>query len=237
MERIKRFRVVDAVLEAMLDAIQNGRFTPGQKIPSERVLTQEFGVSRTALREAFQKLEQLGKITIRQGDGTYLNFPVPENLCGDINTTFNLGESGMNQYLEARESLEIAAVRLSIERVSEEDIEFLNQLVKEQASYIKDPATFTQLDFKFHHALVQAANNNIILQFWMSIAPLIQEQLSRVSTVPGMLERALKHHKRIIEAISLEEPRKAENTIREHFGSVPGDLLVKMSLAFGTKRQ
>ena len=52
--------MVDAVVEQMVEAIKSGRFKEGNKIPSEKMLTQEFGVSRTTLREAFEKLEYFG---------------------------------------------------------------------------------------------------------------------------------------------------------------------------------
>lgn len=235
MERIRRVSVVDSVVEAMLQAIQDGRFTPGHKIPSERVLTQEFGVSRTALREAFQKLEQLGKITIRQGDGTYLNDPASVKLFDDISLAFELGEAGMNQYLEARESLELSAVRLAVERATAEDVALLEQILKEQAENLNDPDTFKELDFKFHQALLSAAKNSVLMKLWSSITPLIQEQLVKVHHIPGMLERAFKHHKKIVEAISRDEPTKAQNVIREHLGMVRGDLLTKMSMEISSK--
>jgi GntR family transcriptional repressor for pyruvate dehydrogenase complex len=230
MEPIKKISVVDSVVEAMLNAIQTGRFTPGHKIPSERVLTQEFGVSRTALREAFQKLEQLGKITIRQGDGTYLNPPTSENLRDEICLAFDLGNAGMNQYLEARESLETSAIRLAIERASVHDIEKLEQLLKEQEEYLDNTAVFAELDFKFHQTLVQTAKNHILLQFWLSIAPLIQEQQHRVAPILGMNRRAFKDHVKIVESLARNTPKKAENIIQKHISMILGDLLTGISL-------
>lgn len=70
--QIKRVTLVDAVVEQMVEAIKNGRFKEGEKIPSEKMLTKEFGVSRTTLREAFKKLEYLGVLSIKQGNGTYV---------------------------------------------------------------------------------------------------------------------------------------------------------------------
>jgi len=237
MEPIKRFSVVDSVVEAMLKAIENGKFIPGHKIPSERILTQEFGVSRTALREAFQKLEQLGTITIRQGDGTYLNPPAPESLYGEIKHAFDLGRSGMNQFLEARESVELTAVHMATERITLEELGILKQLLKEQEENLTNTSVFMELDFKFHHVLVQAAKNDLILQFWLSIVPLIKEQQARMSTVPGMANRAFNHHQKLVDSITRRETRKAQNIIREHFGMVLGDLLTKVSLRLGSSNK
>ncbi|HWR40114.1 MAG TPA: FadR/GntR family transcriptional regulator [Patescibacteria group bacterium] len=230
MEPIKKISVVDSVVAAMLTAIQNGRFTPGRKIPSERVLTQEFGVSRTALREAFQKLEQLGKITIRQGDGTYLNPPAPENIRDELCLAFDLGTAGMNQYLEARESLETAATRLAIERATPHEIEKLGRLLQEQEEQLNNTTAFAELDFKFHHTLMQTAKNKIILQFWLSIAPLIREQQDRVAPIPGMNVRAFKDHVKIVACISRNTPKQAQGLIQKHLSMVLGDLLTGISL-------
>ena len=70
--QVKRVTLVDAVVEQMVEAIKSGRFKEGKKIPSEKMLTEEFGVSRTTLREAFKKLEYLGVLSIKQGNGTYV---------------------------------------------------------------------------------------------------------------------------------------------------------------------
>lgn len=70
--QIKRVTLVDAVVEQMVEAIKSGRFKEGEKIPSEKMLTKEFGVSRTTLREAFKKLEYFGVLSIKQGNGTYV---------------------------------------------------------------------------------------------------------------------------------------------------------------------
>ena len=237
MKLIKRISVVDSVVEAMLKAIQEDRFIPGHKIPSERVLTQEFGVSRTALREAFQKLEQLGTITIRQGDGTYLNHPAPESLYGEIKHAFDLGHFGMNQFLEARESLELTAVRMATERITIEELEGLQQLLNEQKKNLQNTSVFMELDFKFHHDLVKAAKNDLILQFWLSIVPLTKEEQARMSTVPGMADRAFNHHQQLVDLIAHKETKKAQNIIRQHFGMILGDLLTKVSLRLGSSNK
>ncbi len=79
MPPIKRLNVVDYIVEEMLTRIRSGEFKKGEKIPPEKVLTKEFGVSRTSLREAFKKLELLGLITILSQTPWKLKMTAPNN--------------------------------------------------------------------------------------------------------------------------------------------------------------
>ena len=213
----------------MLKAIQNGRFQPGQRIPSEKILTQEFGVSRTTLREAFQKLELLGKISIRQGDGTYLSETSFKPLYAEIQTAFLIGNTDLTQYLEAREHLELTVARLAIIRATKEDLVLMENILKAQNDNLKNPVSFAELDFEFHLTLMRSAKNSILLQFWMSIVPLIKEQQQRVAPLPGMRERALRTHTQLLSAIKQKDASKAQKVIREHLSIIPGRLLTDAS--------
>ena len=88
---------------------------------------------------------------------------------------------------------------------------------------------FWEFDFKFHQALIQAAKNNILLQFWMSIAPLIKEQQTRSSTIPGMTRQAIKVHKKLIQALGEHNIKKVQNLMQEHLAMIPGRLLSDVS--------
>lgn len=221
MEIKKKPRVVDAVVEAMLKAIEEGRFVPGKKIPTERILTKEFGVSRTSLREAFQKLEQLGKLTIRQGDGTYLN---PPEVSQKISLALALNKVSMSQYIEVRELLEIAAIPLIVERATTEEMENLTQLINKQAENLENNHAFAQLDMEFHQTLMAMAQNVVLLQCWSVSGPALREQMLRICAVHGMKQRAFKDHQKLFDYIAAAEIKKAQSQIRQHFARIPSDL-------------
>ena len=221
MENKKKNRVADVVVEAMLKAIEEGRFVHGKRIPAERTLTKEFGVSRTALREAFQKLEQLGKLTIRQGDGTYLN---PPEISQKISLALALNNISISQYMEARELLEYVAIPLIIERATTEELGKLSQILKSQKENIEVNQVFAQLDMEFHQFLMAMSKNNVLFQCWSVNGPALRELMQRICTVHGMKQHAIKDHQKLIDYIAAAETSKAQAQIRQHFSKIPSYL-------------
>ncbi len=230
MPPIKKTKLSDVVVEEVLKAVENGRFKPGQKIPSEKVLTKEFGVSRTTLREAFQKLELLGKMSIRQGDGTYVNDDTPSaSFYTHLNRALAIGDTAFTQFLEARECLESYACQLAANRATDTDVDKLNNIIRQQETAVNNPDDFAEYDFFFHQALVEASKNPIILEFWTSIMALIREEQGRITLIPGIMEQALKGHKRIIKAITQKDDKKAQTFLQEHLSLLPGVMLSELS--------
>lgn len=227
---IKKVNIVDSIVDEMLNKIKEGKFKPGEKIPSERVLTQEFGVSRTSLREAFKKLELLGTITIRQGDGTYLNDSFQDNIIqNEIKKLFTVGNINVTEYLEAREHLEIKAAGLAAQRATQEDIENLSKIITELEQSIHNPETYQEKDFEFHTAIIRTAKNMIFNQFWSFLVPLITEQQRRSTDIAGMMKNAILGHKSILDAICSKNSKKAEKMMADHLAMIPGRLLSEVS--------
>lgn len=229
MPPVKKTKLADAVVEEVLKAIETGRFKPGEKIPSEKVLTKEFGVSRTTLREAFQKLEAMGKMSIRQGDGTYLNEKIPSHLYTHLKSAFLFSDTDVTMFLEARECLEMFAAQLAANRATEEDIAKLNEILRLQEENLHDKEKFSEFDFKFHQVLLEASKNPILIQFWNLILGLIRVELDRITGLPGITEQAWKDHKRIAKAIAQKEARRAQTVMREHLSLVQGSVLPQLT--------
>lgn len=242
--RVKKITLVDAVIEQMLEAVKSGRFQPGNKIPSEKVLAQEFGVSRTTLREAFKRLESAGALAIKQGDGTYLlnncdnldfgedaekpaEEPEEPTALSDevqrqISKVFSIRNHRLSHYVEAREILEVSVVELAAERATAEDLRALRENLDAQSRALGDPILFYQLDCAFHHLLVEAAKNILLLEFWMLLLPFMQEQMAKVQ---GVAENAFHNHQLLYRAIAGKDIEAAKQLIVEHMRIVPGRML------------
>lgn len=228
MAQIKKVKLSDTVVEEVLKALENGRFKPGEKIPSESVLTKEFGVSRTTLREAFQKLELLGKMSIRQGDGTYVNDGPPPSIYNHINSAFIFGNTDMTKLLEARECLEMYAIKLVANRATAEDVARLYEAIGSEKDSLT-PQTFPKQDFLFHQLLIELSDNPILLGFWTSIMSLIKEEQTRIANIPGVPEQAWETHKQIIKAIEKNDAKKAQACMQQHLSLLPGIVLSDVS--------
>ncbi|MGE5614029.1 MAG: FadR/GntR family transcriptional regulator [Bacillota bacterium] len=225
---VKKVNTVDAIIEAMLNKIKSGEFVPGERIPSEKMLAKEFNVSRTSLREAFKKLELMGTITIRQGDGTYLNDNSQDTrLQAWLRSSFTLGNDNHNlmEYLEAREMLEIKAAGLAAKRATPEDIDKISRVLN--ALETSDESQYSKLDFEFHQAIINAAHNTFISKFWDLISPLILEQQSKSNYIEGVTSNAFNVHKSLLDAIVNKKGKNAEKIMAEHLSLIPGRLFTE----------
>jgi GntR family transcriptional repressor for pyruvate dehydrogenase complex len=227
---IKRLNVVDYIVEEMLTRIRSGEFKKGEKIPPEKVLTKEFGVSRTSLREAFKKLELLGLITIRQGDGTYLNDTQRDKIIQiELNKLLRINDIDITEYLEARKCIEITAVGLAARRAEEKDISLLTALVERFENENNTPEVCMELDFEFHQAIVRIADNRFLTKFWFCLAYLIKEQQIRSNYIPEALKSNMKFHRELLQAIKERNSKSAMRLMEEHLDLIVGRFIKEVS--------
>lgn len=240
-KKITRMSLVDAIVEKMLNLIIKGQFDIGERIPSEKVLAQEFGVSRSTLREAFKKLENLGVISIRQGDGTYLIQEVIDRLLESegrksnsyvhevLQNMFEIDDFKLSHYLEARQTLETSSFISAIERVQPDDLAKLHKVIEKQAEVETDISKFPKIDLEFHTLLIAASHNKFYQQFWDFLTPYHEMQVMRVYTTPGMAVNACNLHAAMYDALVQKNVKAGKKLIEEHLNSIPGRLLTQAS--------
>jgi len=250
--QVKRISLVDAVVDKMLNMVVSGQFNVGDRIPSEKILAQEFGVSRSTLREAFKKLENLGVVSIRQGSGTYLlqdsvNVPffnydkgnsgdAPSQAAKDVHSALDkhlkVGEIKLSHYLEARENLEQASFVAALKNAEPEDIRLLERVIARQKDLDLYPDRFPEIDFEFHRLMICASHNELYKHFWQILTPFMEVQIQRVYQLPGMVANACAYHMQIFNALVKKDKKQGEKAINEHIGTVTGRMLTIASQQF-----
>lgn len=158
LARIEQRSLRDVVVGAIRDAIIQGEFKPGEKVP-ETELAEQLGVSRTPIREAIRILEQQGLVETRPKNGTYIAAPDWQNA---------------RDGLLLRMALEELAVRQALERLSETEWDALCDTLGEllegmrRAVGSSDVATATELDVRWHTLVVEAASNLYLSRAWQN---------------------------------------------------------------------
>ena len=224
MKLIKKISIVDSIVEQLLEAIRSGQLKSGEKIPSERQLTVTLGVSRTALREAIKRLESLGVLTVRQGDGTYLNDRAEQQekmIRQEIQNLFSLGDVGINDFVDGRILIESRAAALATERATDEELLALESLKNQMESNITSPETYVRLDLEFHRSLIKMAHNPVLLRFAWAIEDLMSEQVRRSVLTQETLAASQKAHVEVVEALKSRNPKSAEKSIANHLQKIP----------------
>ena len=162
---VEKIKASEQIADMLLKHILQGGISPGDKLPPERNLASQFGVTRTTVREALKKLEQLKLIIIHQGQGII----VEDIHNASIDLLFYLlkvdGEIDLNvleNILEARELFGTDVARLAAKRADKDDIDKMTH-VMEKIVNAKDPATLQQFDFEFFRLLALASKNIVYI--------------------------------------------------------------------------
>src|SRR5262249_27260690 len=146
---------------------QSEELAVGDKLPSERELTETFQVGRSAVREALKTLSLLGLVEIRPGSGTYLKGRTSELPPNMLDWDMILGESRGKEMIEARIEVEVILAGLAAERHSDEDLRQIRAALTEfsEAVAARDLDQFVRMDLAFHLAIARAAQSSVLADF------------------------------------------------------------------------
>jgi GntR family transcriptional regulator, transcriptional repressor for pyruvate dehydrogenase complex len=211
----------EVVTERIRRAIHIGSYLPGDKLPPERTLAQQLGVSRTTVREAIRVLEGEGYVVSRRGaSGGIIVLDQAEN---EERIRPLLAEKlpEIEEIFDYRIAVEGAAARLAAARRTEEDLALLRQAYDAMQAG-RETLRFRAADNAFHLAIADAARNRLMRQAiedarvatWVPIDRLI----SRV------FMSANRHHKQILDAISDRDADAAQKAVVDHLETARRDL-------------
>jgi DNA-binding FadR family transcriptional regulator len=204
-----------ALAEQLRDRILSGELAPGEKLAPERVLAQEFGLSRPIVREVLRGLEERGLVEIVPARGTFVRVPSATDGAQALESHYRRHNATAREVMEARLMLETQAARLAAVRGTEADLEALGRCVvdAEQADNVIDRARH---DIAFHGVLARASHNTVIETMFGSIIGLTFELVLRSQSDPGVARQGMPFHRRILDAIKARDPDAAEQAMRAH---------------------
>ena len=222
---VRTSRLYEQIVEQIEESIRKGRLRPGDQLPPERELAQQFGVSRTAVREAVRALHEQQLVEAYSGKGTFVTDGRPSAIRRSLGSLVKNGRAKATAYLlEVREILEPEIAALAASRIEEQGLAALRDAVAEMDRSYDDPDAFVEADLDFHLALAEAAGNPVILSLLDSIVDLLREQRTRICMLRGGPERGQAHHKRILKVVAARDRDKARAAMRAHMKQVRGDL-------------
>ncbi len=224
---IQSSKVYERIAAQIEQRILSGELRNGDRLPTERELSEQFQASRTAVREAMKSLAQKGLIDMRPGRGTIVIDGTSQAVQHSLNMILKLGPTDRTVNLvEVREILEPEIAALAAARASEEDILALRAAVEIMDSNMHNAAAFIAADNNFHQILAKATQNVIILTLVNSIVALLSEQRKLIFTVSGGPERGQLHHKLLLDAVLHHDPEAARTAMRSHLTQVRQDSIV-----------
>lgn len=212
----KRESLSRQVFEQLKEQIITRKWKPGEKIPSENVLSELFNVSRVTIREALQTLVALNLLEKKQGDGTFVKESSGELYIDALLPTFiNLKHSQAISVHEYRKIIEVGAMELVVERATNKEIEKLKEILKKMKKYRDDLEQFAIEDLHFHLTLCQITKNPIIERANFFLKDYLKESMIEVIKSMGS-DCGIYFHGKIIEAIEERDKEKAKKLIKSH---------------------
>jgi GntR family transcriptional repressor for pyruvate dehydrogenase complex len=218
-------RISDQVFEQLKELIIRGEYEPGEKIMTERERTDAFGVSRTSVRHAVNKLVVMGFLEQRQGQGTFVRSPdsLDGNPLADADET---REATLGQLLEVCMGIECNAVALAVMRAEESDLHFLEKSIGLMRSQGDSGRLGTTTDVSFHMAISYATKNPVqvylMKNFYDYLFIGIKENLSMLYQDPANIEEIIRQHTDIYRKIRAHEPKRAFTCMQNHIQFVLG---------------
>lgn len=223
---IQASRLYEQIVQQIEELILKGELSEGSQLPAERDLAKQFGVSRTAVREAIKALQEKGLVDAFPGRGTFVTNGTSNSMRRSLDRIIKSGESdGLVYLVEVRKILEPEIASLAAARASEQDLAALQEAFDVMDKAGNDPDAYIEADLDFHLALAEAAANPIVLSLIDSIVGLLREQRLRTYRVEGGPERGQHHHKRILESIQRHDPQGARAAMQAHLSQVREDSL------------
>jgi GntR family transcriptional repressor for pyruvate dehydrogenase complex len=207
-------------VEAIKDMIRLGQLRPEQALPPERELASALSISRPTLREAIGALTAMNILESRHGDGTFVTSLSPQLLSEPIAFLLQLDEGHLDQLLEVRKTLEADAAQLAAERISEQELGRLQELLEKLDGCLGDADAFAQLDFDLHAVIIAAVHNPLYSSLCESIAELSLEGRRRTARDPALREVSHQDHRAIVRAIARRAPAAARKAMLEHLAHV-----------------
>lgn len=219
-------RLADSVASELEKRILEGSLKPGDRLPSERTLALDMGVSRPSLREAMQKLVSKGLLTTRHGGGTYVTDRLDAHFVDPWLEMLNGNPLLHRDLLEFRQMLESQAASLAADRATDIDINRLDAAYAAlEASYSGDDlANCIDTDVTFHQAVAEASHNVLIGHLTASLMRVIHghvaNNLDHLHARPERWRQLRAQHHAIWQAVRQHQPQEAAIAARDHIDFV-----------------
>ncbi|AQS94378.1 GntR family transcriptional regulator [Polaribacter sp. BM10] len=211
-------KVENFIIKGIRDLINYKNLEPGDKLPSERMLSEKFEVSRSNVREAIQKLEFYGLLKSRPQSGTFVANIGVTAMNGMIEDILRLDEPDFKSLVETRILLELKTVKLAALRRTEEDLQKMEQALQAYKEKVLNGEDAVQEDLLFHLAIAKASGNSTMNTFMLIITPEIITKFEKYHVCDSDLsQRGIAEHQAIFDAIKSQDTQLAKQKMKDHF--------------------
>lgn len=223
-KRIKTEKIYEQVADSLISMIKDGRLKPGDKLYSVEQLAKNFGVGRSAVREALSGLRSMGLVEMRQGEGTYVKGFDAERFTLPVSTAFLMKQGDVKELYQVRKILEVGTAAYAAKSYTDKDLRKMEEALQLMADAKGNEQLAEQADADFHLAIVQASQMNLLIHLMGSVSELISETIRETRRVLLYTEDRsnilYEEHERIYQAIKNKQADQAREKMYEHLENV-----------------
>jgi GntR family transcriptional repressor for pyruvate dehydrogenase complex len=233
IERVNRFKVSGVVAAQIERMIVSGELGAGDRLPSERELSERFGVSRNSTREALRLLEANGLVTILHGIGSFVNDRDSTAQADQAASLLVVDELTVPELFEVRVALEGEMAALAAQRATPADIERMWELVERMDNEAVTDGEYVDIDVALHGAIAEATKNVLFKRLWLSLEEAMRRYSHRVIGFPGRRAQASSDHRKIVELIERRRPSGARRAVVMHLRAVEEEIVRQLDVPVG----
>jgi len=220
---IKHTKISDEIVNQIKSQISEGMLKPGDRLPPERELVNQFGVSRPSLREGLNFLVAMGFLEVR-GKRTYIKSVASESMQNPLSLLIKADTQKIFDLIEVRKAIEVWGAFLAAQRATEEDIKQLENIIEEMRKSFEEGRSWEKQDADFHLGIAQATHNTIQTHIMSTIYDLLRESMAKVFKDRTKVKKLIDQHYRIFSAIKNHSPDKARERTLEHLNYVESEV-------------
>jgi GntR family transcriptional regulator, transcriptional repressor for pyruvate dehydrogenase complex len=221
---IQSDRISSVIVDQIKEAVFQKKLKPGDKLPSERQLMDQFKTSRVTIREALRTLEQFGILEIKRGmdGGAFISDPNTKFINNFLQDMFSMGRIKIPNLTEARMAIEPFSVKLATERITEDFLQKVRRNIDEARECLdrKNMNDARLLDLEFHRLIAQASQNPVIFFLIDSIMDIMENNISSIPLPIKPVERTDQCHEEIYAALRDRDVQRAQDLMLKHIHEI-----------------
>lgn len=219
----------EKIIAQISDALVAGELKPGDRLPPERELAEQFGVSRTVIRDAVKTLAGRGILHVKHGAGIFVTTS-EENAIGRLGALSDilpLQGVSLRDLFEIRKVLEAEGAEWAARRRNDYHLKRLRGILEDAYRNSENIEVLSERDAQFHVAIAEASQNLVLVRVMLTLLDLLAQSRRESLSIPGRAKLSLKAYERIVEEIEAQRHEGARETMLEHLTSVESTVLAE----------
>jgi len=227
LRAVRKKRAYEEIIKQIRTLIEKGKLKQGDRLPTERELSETFKVSRATVRDAILSLQRMNLVDRRQGDGTYVVASSEEALIQPLADCLFQERDDLLEIFALRKIVEPEVAQLASEHATPEGIVELESILQRQEEALVRGENPVQEDSRFHQQLARMSRNRVLERLLIALVGLLTKTRERYLQTQERKTRSLRGHRLILEALKKGDVRGARQAMRHHLEEVERALFQK----------